>query len=121
MKILSLQEKGKLGEKIARDFLVKKGYKIVRHRFYARQGEIDLIGLKDDLIVFIEVKTRTSDAFGSPEQSINQAKIAKIDRVVSRFFSRYPAYRKYLPCFDVISVELAKNQAQVRHYKNIMI
>lgn len=65
---------GEYGEKIARKYLISKGYQILYNNFTTPHGEIDIIAKIKDLYVFIEVKTRTSDYFGFPEEAVSQAK-----------------------------------------------
>jgi putative endonuclease len=65
---------GALGEKYARDFLKKKGYRLVETNYRCPHGEIDIIARHKDSLVFIEVRTKTSLAFGSPEESISFTK-----------------------------------------------
>lgn len=68
------QSTGLLGEKIARDFLKKKGYIILETNYRCREGEIDIIARKKDCLVFVEVRTRSNLEFGSPEESITPQK-----------------------------------------------
>jgi putative endonuclease len=72
------KELGNLGEKLARDFLKKKGYKILDSNYRCREGEIDVITRKKDCLVFIEVRTKSSAGFGSPEESVTFAKREKL-------------------------------------------
>jgi putative endonuclease len=65
---------GILGEKLAREFLRKKGYRVRELNFRCKNGEIDIIAEKDDYLVFVEVRTKTTTAFGTPEESITFAK-----------------------------------------------
>lgn len=69
---------GKLGEKIAAEYLADKGYQLLDKNFNVKYGEIDLVALDKDCVVFVEVKTRTSDAFGNPEDSVTPAKIERM-------------------------------------------
>jgi len=69
---------GDLGEKLARNFLKKKGYRIREANYRCREGEIDIVAEKKGCLVFTEVRTRTSHAFGSPEESVTQAKKEKL-------------------------------------------
>ena len=69
---------GKIGENVAVKFLSKKGYEILEKNFKSLFGEVDLIARKDDSIVFIEVKTRTSDSFGPPYLSVTKDKLRHI-------------------------------------------
>jgi len=72
------KELGDSGEKIARDFLKKKGYQIRETNFRCREGEIDIIAQKKGCLVFVEVRTKTSSSFGSPEESVTFAKKEKL-------------------------------------------
>ncbi len=69
------QKIGLYGEELAEKFFLKKDYKILEKRFQTRFGEIDLIIGKGEVIVFVEVKTRTSNVCGLPEESVNFYKI----------------------------------------------
>jgi putative endonuclease len=72
------KELGDTGEKLARDFLKKKGYKIRETNFRCREGEIDVVAQKKDCLVFVEVRTKTGADFGSPEESVTFAKKEKL-------------------------------------------
>jgi putative endonuclease len=65
---------GALGEKYARDFLKKKGYRLLESNYRCPRGEIDIVARHKDSLVFIEVRTKKSLAFGSPEESISFTK-----------------------------------------------
>lgn len=65
---------GAFGERIAADFLSRRGYKIIDWHFQTRVGEIDLIAEDNSQIIFVEVKTRTGSNFGLPEEAINREK-----------------------------------------------
>jgi len=70
------------GEEIAQKFLFSKGYEILERNFHAGQlGEIDIVCRDGDEIVFVEVKMRSSDGFGDPEDAVDFRKLAKIARV----------------------------------------
>jgi putative endonuclease len=72
------KEKGELGEKLARNFLKKNGYRIKETNFRCKQGEIDIIATKKDYLVFVEVRTKGSTGFGTPEESITYSKKEKL-------------------------------------------
>ncbi len=65
---------GALGEKYARDFLKKKGYKVIESNYRCKRGEIDIIAKQKKSLVFVEVRTKMSLEFGTPEESINRLK-----------------------------------------------
>ena len=60
------QGKGVLGETLAKEYLLGRGYDILESRYRTRQGEVDLIAEKDKTLVFIEVKARTGQRYGRP-------------------------------------------------------
>ena len=105
------REVGNLGEKLARDFLSKNGYHILETNYRCPHGEIDIIARHEDTLVFVEVRTKTSRLFGSPEESITPVKMARL-RVVA---AHYRQNRGNLPAswrIDVVAIELDKrNQA----------
>lgn len=68
------QESGKLGEQLACNDLKKKGYRIIETNYRCRQGEIDIVAHQGNSLVFIEVRTRTGNAYGTPEESITAQK-----------------------------------------------
>jgi putative endonuclease len=63
-------ETGGMGEKLAADFLVSKGFKVVEQNYRWRKAEIDLIVQREDWLIFVEVKTRSSNAWGEPESFV---------------------------------------------------
>ena len=107
------KELGAVGEKLARDFLKKKGYRIRVTNFRCREGEIDIIAEKKDYLVFVEVRTKTSASFGSPEESVT---FAKKEKLIASAFT-YLSERKNLPeswRIDFVAVELDQNGKTTR-------
>lgn len=78
-------ETGSSGEKIAVDFLLKKGYRILETNFRTRFGEIDVIALDKDLVVYVEVKTRSSRQFGLPEEAVGHRKLQHLLKAAAYF------------------------------------
>jgi putative endonuclease len=99
------QEVGKLGEKAARKFLKKRGYRIRETNFSCHHGEIDIIAQKKDWLVFVEVRTKSNLDFGTPEESITQTKKKKL--IASAL--TYTTTHQDLPSLwriDVVAIEL---------------
>ena len=77
-------EVGKIGENLAREYLEKEGYKILEQNYKTKYAEIDLVAekssrfLKPSTLVFVEVRTKVGENFGSPEDTINKAKLWKV-------------------------------------------
>ncbi len=99
------RQTGILGEKLASDFLRKRGYRILETNYRCPQGEIDIIAKHKDFLVFIEVRTKTSLEFGSPEESITQAKKGRM-RATAFHYRQEHNNLPSLWRIDVVSVEL---------------
>jgi putative endonuclease len=113
---------GRWGEKHSRRFLEKKGLKTLTSNFSCKTGEIDLIMVDTDrTIVFVEVRTRADESFGSTESSITFAKKAKLLRTARYFLTKHDIDNRPFR-FDVVTIVLGpKGHPQIRHYKNAFI
>ncbi len=99
------RDTGMRGEKLAQDFLKKRGYRIIETNYRTPEGEIDIVTKQKDCLVFIEVRTKRSLLFGSPEESITHAKMQKLRTMAER----YQQSHDNLPLswrIDVVAVEL---------------
>lgn len=112
------KEIGTLGEDLATEFLQKNGYKILeRNKHFSKLSEIDIIALdKKETLVFVEVKTRTTENFGIPFEAISKTKYLHIKQGLFMFLSENTQYKKYR--IDAISVVL-KPKLKIEHLKNI--
>ena len=100
---------GREGEDLAARFLIKQGYRILERNYSTRTGEIDLIALHDGSVVFVEVKTRSSDAFGAPELAVTPRKQQRMVKAALAYIK----YKKLhqVPCrFDVVAITTAAEQ-----------
>ena len=107
------RDTGILGEKIAGDFLKKRGYHILEINYRCPEGEIDIVAKHRDYLVFIEVRTKKSLEFGSPEESITPAKKERMKAAASH----YRQTRNDLPSLwriDVVAVELDQKGKPLR-------
>lgn len=96
---------GMLGEELAFSFLSQQGYKILLKNYKTPLGEIDLIARHKESLVFIEVKTRSSEERGSPAEGVRFRKRKQIVKVAHCYLKRYRLY--HIPCrFDVVSILL---------------
>jgi putative endonuclease len=102
---MSRQEIGQLGEKLAQKFLKKRGYRIRETNFRCHEGEIDIVAQQRDYLVFVEVRTRSNLAFGSPEESITQSKKEKLIATALTYVS---THQKLPPLWriDVVALEV---------------
>ena len=114
------QELGKLGEKLAKKFLEEREYEIICQNFRSKKGEIDIIAkVKEETIVFVEVKTRTNLEFGKPSEAVDENKIQHIVKTAKYFLYLNKLHNKTIR-FDVIEVFIYKGRYRVNHIKQIM-
>jgi len=90
--------------------LRKERFEIFEVNFTTRFGEIDIIAAKDNIMVFIEVKTRTSNNFGMPEESVGTVKASKIKRVAEYYLSKMQNREEFDYRFDIISVLINRSK-----------
>lgn len=112
---------GNLGESIAEKYLLKSGYAVVSKNFRCPIGEIDIIALNKNSLIFVEVKTRTSTKFGYPKEAVNYYKKNKIIKVAETFLSYNKKYANYLSRFDVIEILIDPKTFKlnnINHIKN---
>jgi len=109
---------GRRGEKLARKFLKKKGFRHLCSNFSTDRGEIDLIMQDNDSLVFIEVKTRSSEEFASAEESVNFPKQKHLTAAARSFIQANNLHD--FPCrFDVVSITLPpQGKPTFRHFPN---
>lgn len=112
-------QRGKEAEDAAADFLQNKGWKILQRNFRMRSAELDLIGLDRETLVFVEVKQRSTRGAGLPEEAVHVRKIAKLYQAANFFLKRHPQYAGRDCRFDVIAVEGAGSQRQLRHLTDV--
>jgi len=75
---LERKKLGQIGEKLAADFLKKRGYKVMERNYRTRGGEIDIVARHGSTLVFVEVRTKSGPGFGTPEESITAAKRSRM-------------------------------------------
>ncbi|MBN1465208.1 YraN family protein [candidate division KSB1 bacterium] len=99
------QNIGRTGEEMAADHLRRHGYVIKARNYRLRNGEIDIIAQKDAVLVFIEVKTARSSAFGAPATWVDERKQRRIGRAAARYLADNEI--EDVDCrFDVIAIDL---------------
>ena len=117
---------GKIGEDLARKYLEKEGYKIIEQNYKTKYAEIDLIAEKSagffgkSTLVFVEVRTKVGENFGSPEDTINKAKLWKVLQNAKSYagFKRWDG-----PCqIDAICIvlKLDFSVSRLTHHENII-
>jgi putative endonuclease len=108
---------GKEGERIAERYLIKKGYKLVERNYRCPSGELDLIVLDRRVIVFVEVKTRTGDAFGTPFEAVEFRKQQKMTQAAQYFLAQKGLHQRDAR-FDVVGISWPGREPSVEHIEN---
>lgn len=111
--------KGRGGEEEARRFLVDKGFELVEMNYTNDIGEIDLIMIDKEILVFVEVKFKTDDRYGQPEEMISKGKLTRVRRIAEVYLLLNPKMRrKYLKQrIDAVCI-LGE---EIRHYENVTL
>jgi len=97
------QRLGDLGEKAAEDLLAAQGYRIVARKHRCSRGEVDLVAERGELLVFVEVRTRATAAFGGPEETVGAAKQQRVVRAARDFLARWRGPPR-VARFDVVAI-----------------
>lgn len=103
--IMKRRDTGILGEKLARDFLKKRGYRILETNYRCPHGEMDIVARCKDFLAFIEVRTKKSLEFGTPEESITAAKKERMKAIAAHYWQTHDNLPQ-LWRIDVVAVEL---------------
>jgi putative endonuclease len=110
------KKKGWAEEERAAKFLAELGYRIVKRNFkYGNVGEIDIVALDGDVLVFVEVKGRDNYNYGTPEESINVRKQAQLKRV-ARFYYHVNGIQEQVCRFDVVAIDNLYGRSELRHH-----
>jgi len=116
-------KKGREGEEIARDYLIKKGFKLIESNYSNKLGEIDIVMSDKDWLVFVEVKLKVGDKFGHPEEMINKNKLSRIKRIAEGFLvlespiaNKFEKYR-----IDAVCIVLNEDKTveSINYYDNL--
>lgn len=110
---------GKRGEDEAVKYLENKGYKVIERNFLCRQGEIDVIALDNDYIVFVEIKARTSTDYGLPSESVTKRKIKHITKAIQYYLYKRNLEKENIR-IDVIEMYANGDKFNINHIKQIM-
>src|ERR1700679_2883861 len=104
------------GEQIAAKFLLNKGYIILHHNWRSGKKEIDLIAHKDDVLVVVEIKTRTNFDFGFPEEAVNRKKQSFLKSAAAVFIDNNPQYA--IIRFDIVSILMDEHEVkEIVHFE----
>jgi putative endonuclease len=110
---------GQLGEKLAAEFLINKGYELIDRNITVKQGEIDILMRDGSVIVLVEVKTQTTDVFRDPVYQIGPAKQRKLRLLGKVMILRYPQCNIRIDAITVV-VNSAGSEPIITHLENVL-
>lgn len=108
-------ELGKLGEELAVDFLQQEGYDILETNWFFDKAEIDIIAKKDNLLIVVEVKTRSSNDFGLPQDFVKPKKIQLLVKAVNQYIEKNELDVEVR--FDIIAITKEMSKFNIEHIK----
>lgn len=106
---------GKEGEELAVSYLQSIGYQIIERNWRFGKEEVDIIAIHSDQLVFIEVKTRTNDYLGNPEEAVTLAKQKSIIRVAAQYVEQ--SFEEREVRFDIIAIIRNSDKEEITHFK----
>ena len=107
---------GKLGEQVALNYLTEKGYNVLETNYRNKIGEVDIIAYDNDILAFIEVKTRMGNDYGYAYESVNSRKQKKIANTSLMYIQKNKLYDVQVR-FDVIEV-YPMEKTSINHFEN---
>ena len=115
------QKVGKFGENIARNYLLRQGYKIISLNQKISFKEIDIIARDGKMLVFVEVKTRLSSVFGEAEEAFDFRKLSHLKNALE-FYIYKNNLDDNLARLDFISIDISrqKKRAKIKHYRDVI-
>jgi putative endonuclease len=111
--MLPKDELGKMGERLAEQYMCERGYEILFRNWRYSHYELDLVAVKDEKIHFIEVKTRRTTEFGLPEQAVGEIKISRLLKAGEAFLYEHPYWKKVQ--FDVLAISMLPD-AEIEYF-----
>lgn len=113
------EHRGAAAERYVTGRLAREGYRILETNFRARPGEIDVIALDGEVLVFVEVRQRTGDFFGSAEESVDRHKVRRILDTAGIYVESHPELADSIWRVDLVAVTLDR-RGVIRRYRHIV-
>lgn len=110
---------GRAGEEIAATYLLRKGYQILEKNWKFNRKEIDIIARKDRFVVFVEVKTRSTDFFGRPEEAVTRGKQKYLIDAADQYLQQISFEAEAR--FDILAVIKTEQSIEIKHIPDAFI
>ena len=112
-------ELGNKGEEMSVEFLQKKGYTILDRNWRFKKAEVDVIAKKNDILAIIEVKTRSTDYFGNPQDFVNSKKIRLLVEAINEYVTAKDLDVEVR--FDIIAIIKNHNKYEIEHIEDAFL
>ncbi|TNF93422.1 MAG: YraN family protein [Gammaproteobacteria bacterium] len=109
---------GEIAEQMAREYLVKNGIKVLDTNYRSRCGEIDIIAMDNDIIAFVEVRYRHSNAFGMAHETVGPAKRRRIIQTAQHYLQSNRKFSNHAARFDLLCLDGDLDQANFQWFKS---
>jgi putative endonuclease len=109
---------GLRGEDLAVQYLKKKGFKVIQRNYYCPWGEIDLIAREKETLVFVEIKARSSEEYGSPRDAVDRFKQQKIIQAARVYLAEHHLNEEIPARFDVVAIHLTPSGPEIELIKD---
>jgi putative endonuclease len=117
------ENKGQFGELVAEQYLIENGYRILEKNFKGglRGCELDLIATFEDYLIFFEVKYRSTNSFGFPEEAVNNKKKVQIKTAINHYLNFSDNHNHTKIRFDILSITGGFDFGQpiIKHFKDV--
>jgi putative endonuclease len=111
---------GKKGEEIAQAYLKQQGYKILHTNLKISYKELDIVAEKKHKLIFVEVKTRASNTFGTAQEALGFFKTKKLKMAISLYLHRYSTnYRDFQLDFIAIDLDGQAKVLKIKHFEDV--
>ena len=118
-KMAEQYELGKKGEQLAIDYLIKQGYKIVERNWRFQKAEIDIIARKEETLISVEVKTRSTNDFGNPQDFVNPKKIKLMVLAMNEYVLKKDLNVEVR--FDIVAITKNKGSFNIEHLEDAFL
>jgi|TARA_B100000767_G_scaffold42006_1_gene35744 putative endonuclease len=112
-------ELGNKGEQLAVNYLINKGYKIVERNWRFQKAEIDIIATKDKILISVEVKTRSTNDFGNPQDFVTPKKIKLMVSAMNEYILNKDLDIELR--FDIVAITKDKSSFDIQHFKDAFL
>jgi len=111
--------KGNAGEEMAAKFLRDKGYTIIDQNNSTKFGELDIVATKNDVLVFVEVKFKQTEDYGTPEEMIGKRKLIQIRRTAEMYLLANPDIAKKFGKYQIDAICIVEDAGRISHHENL--